>query len=546
MKRSLPLVMAGLVAATIVPALSAAPFDGPEVRAKSLEAPAESFDRAGHLQRMINLQERLSMTSVDLTAVPALEVVVTPDERSRVRPDAAMERKMRVGVVRELSVPMSFAKPHLAPQHQMLHDSFGALRGNADGSFTWAGLVRSPEAAAVRVHFTDFDLPEGAELYVYSSNGMAFGPYTGRGPNGTGEFWSNTIAGPELVMQMNASAAARPSFNIAGLGHLTSEFELADDLAPRLSAAAPHCSFNASCVVGAGCTNNENGAVNTSKNAVAHMLFPSGAYLYICSGGLIADSDTSSNVPYFVTANHCISRSSEASGLETFFFYRTETCNDCPNPGAANTIGASIVSTSSTSDYTLLQLSQNAPSGAAFLGWNATAVANSNNTPLYRISHPQGAPQSYSEHVVDTSKGTCRSWPRGNWIYSRDVLGATEGGSSGSPVVNAAGELVGQLSGACGYNVEDECDSGSNATVDGAFAAYYSNVAGWLGSGDGGGGGTDPDPNPTCTDADGDGFCVEEGDCNDNNAKIYPGAQDSKGKWGRDGVDNDCDGVIDG
>jgi len=60
-----------------------------------------------------------------------------------------------------------------------------------------------------------------------------------------------------------------------------------------------------------------------------------------------------------------------------------------------------------------------------------------------------------------------------------------------------------------------------------------------------GGGG----PGPGCTDADGDGHCsIATGgdDCNDSNNKIYPGANDTKGKQGRDGIDNDCDGIIDG
>jgi serine protease len=49
-----------------------------------------------------------------------------------------------------------------------------------------------------------------------------------------------------------------------------------------------------------------------------------------------------------------------------------------------------------------------------------------------------------------------------------------------------------------------------------------------------------------CTDADGDGFCVSDGDCNDNDSQVYPGHQDSRGKWGRNGVDNDCNDIIDG
>ncbi len=57
------------------------------------------------------------------------------------------------------------------------------------------------------------------------------------------------------------------------------------------------------------------------------------------------------------------------------------------------------------------------------------------------------------------------------------------------------------------------------------------------------------DPNGsgnTLTDSDGDGYYAEEGDCDDNNSHIYPGHNDTKGRWGRDGVDNDCNGIIDG
>lgn len=42
-------------------------------------------------------------------------------------------------------------------------------------------------------------------------------------------------------------------------------------------------------------------------------------------------------------------------------------------------------------------------------------------------------------------------------------------------------------------------------------------------------------------DADGDGSTVEEGDCDDSNSSVYPGAPE-----GCDGLDNDCNGEIDG
>jgi len=48
-----------------------------------------------------------------------------------------------------------------------------------------------------------------------------------------------------------------------------------------------------------------------------------------------------------------------------------------------------------------------------------------------------------------------------------------------------------------------------------------------------------------CFDNDGDGWTTCDNDCDDANRFINPGRTDTSGRWGRDGVDNDCDGVID-
>jgi len=48
-----------------------------------------------------------------------------------------------------------------------------------------------------------------------------------------------------------------------------------------------------------------------------------------------------------------------------------------------------------------------------------------------------------------------------------------------------------------------------------------------------------------CTDNDGDTWTTCDGDCDDTNHHINPEHPDSSGHWGSDGIDNDCDGVVD-
>jgi lysyl endopeptidase len=405
-------------------------------------------------------------------------------------------RKHLVGANKSVDQSVDFADlPFAAAQRRAVAFAGGHARPNADG-LGWSTTIASPDASAVRLMFRDLNLPDGAALFVYNDQGEAFGPYLGQA--GGGEVWTHTVSGEAITVAVqffgpvDRATVARSRFEIADIVHLGPEFRLGELLSPAPQSGNGHCSYNESCVEDASCYgSNDFAYIDDARLAAGHMLFSSGPWAYVCSGGLMADT-IGSQTPYFITANHCISRDREATSLEAYFQYMTSSCGaTCPNRGNfPRTLGSSILSTNSTSDYTLLLLSQQPPSGSVFLGWTSSEVAFTSNYSLYRISHPSGAPQAFSTHRVDTSAGTCTSWPRGPWIYSDDNIGATEGGSSGSPVLNASGQVVGMLSGACGFNVNDVCDSDSNSTVDGALAHFFDAVSPWLAP-DGGG---DPDP----------------------------------------------------
>jgi lysyl endopeptidase len=465
------------------------------------ETVGTAADPATRERAMGALQTALAARHVEQALRQEVVITLSSAERKTIDEPGSNNGKYLVGVNKSIGRTVDFSQA-LGLDERTRPLAVGAARGDGQGGFVWTAAVRAPGAIAMRVRLTGLDLPEGAELYVYNLSGQAFGPYTGRGPLGTGELFTNTVFGDRLVLQLQqpAGAAVVPPLRIEEAGVLGQRF-----VAPRhgrpfgafdannleaLPQASNLCSYNASCIVNAGCTSSA--AVNGAKDAVASILFASGGNHYICTGGLIADTDASTIIPYFLTANHCIGSSGEASSLETYFDYAT-TCGspNCTQPyaSAGDTVGAAIMATSSSSDYSLLRLASTPDSAdgtETYLGWLSAPVANNNGLQLYRISHPKGAPQAYSEQRVDTTKTTCRTLPRGDFIYSRDNLGGTEGGSSGSPVVNGSGQIVGQLYGACGFNVNDACDSASNATVDGAFAATYPNVAAFLNPGSGG------------------------------------------------------------
>jgi lysyl endopeptidase len=408
-----------------------------------------------------------------------LRVEITAQDRADLgAPQPNGTAPLRVGVVK--SLPSAIGKPFgRAFDH-------GIVEHGSDGSFVWAMDVTSPNAQAIRLHFTGFSLPDNTEMYFIGPSGQAHGPYVGAGRNGDGDFWTHSIDSDTgtVILRYTGDApkADRPnmSFGISAVAHIRGR--------PPRSQDRNHdnwpCSDNAPCVVDATCVNT--GPAGPAEDAVAKMEWIQGPFVNSCTGGLLADTDGGSQIPYFLTANHCLTGSN--SNLETFFNYTTTTCNGgCPDslvtggtPPSASTVGVTIVATGSAGDFTLLTLNQAPPAGATFLGWNNSPIANTNSAHLYRISNANFGPQVYSQHDVDPSSPECTGWPRGQRIYSVDQVGATMGGSSGSPVVNSAGEVVGQLSGCCGFNCADECDAANNWTVDGALAFYWNSVSEFL------------------------------------------------------------------
>ena len=454
------------------------------------------------------------------------DIELTRGELDRLADAPTSTGRLLVGLTKSVAARVAFTEADRAVGPGSRAHSRGLLRVSED-RFTWFTTVRAKGATATRIHFTNVSLPAGVELYLYSNAGEAFGPYTGRGVLDSGDFWSHTVMGPEARIQLRYQGTqvdrvlAATRLEIAEVAYQGQNYLPAKYLRPGLfddgsPGSKAFCAFNASCVQNASCSSLPS-SVQSARDAVAHYSFISGGGSFICSGGLVNDTDSSSFIPYFLTANHCVGNSAEVNSIEAFFQFSTPCGGACFNPRGSvpRVLGATLLAEGPASDFTFTRLNGAAPGGSFFLGWTPSPVAFSNNTLLNRLSHPRGAPQAFSQQRVTTGGVTCTSLPRGNFIYSSDTFGATEGGSSGSPILNTSGQIVGQLFGACGTNLGNVCDSTNNSTVDGAFASYFSQVESFL---DPNGG---PNPNSCQNNCGGqapggcwcDDQCTGFGDC---------------------------------
>ncbi|MDK2973544.1 MAG: lysyl endopeptidase [Candidatus Sumerlaeota bacterium] len=361
----------------------------------------------------------------------------------------------------------------------------GVMRLDVDGSLVSTLALEAEKAGGLRAEIDNLHLPSGIGMYLYNEAGEAFGPYTGTGPMGDGHFWTNTIGGPVAYLEIRSAGPVtqtqldKTRFQISGISYIDRDY-----FAP-LGSDKAICGLD-DCFEDATCYSETDWApIANVRNAIAHMIFDDAGGTYICSGGLMADTDTSTTRNYFLSANHCFSNQEAASSLECFFRFKTTTCNSgCPaSSGFPSTLGATLLSTGATSDYLFLELSQSPPAGSFYLGSRTDTAPAANGFQIYRISHPLGAAQHYNQLTVDTTWAACAGISRPSFIYSRDIVGATAGGSSGSPIMDSTGLVVGQQYGVCPNTIGDPndfCDDVNNRIVDGAFSATYPNIRQFL------------------------------------------------------------------
>lgn len=353
----------------------------------------------------------------------------------------------------------------------------------------WRLQLEVPDAPATSLYYENFYLPEGAVLYVYNAEKThLIGSFGAHNNNDSKLFATEIIYTSDCIIEYYepANVKQRGSFTITGVANVYNAPEPPAYIKlqnPKCCGfgTAGACNVNVNCPEGASWTN--------QRNAVARILIKNGASQGYCSGSLI-NNVAQDCKNYFLTANHCGAAVSAADKNQWIFYfnYQSAGCtNGASEPGSNTMTGCTMRSSASNgansnvvgSDFLLVEFNSAIPAAynVYYAGFDASGTGSNSGVGIH---HPAGDIKKISTYTAAlTSRRYYSQLPdnshwQANWVATATNHSVTEGGSSGSPLFNASGRIVGKLSGgpsSCGAVAADKND-------------YYGKVAyDWISNG---------------------------------------------------------------
>tara|TARA_B100002051_G_scaffold76624_1_gene73158 strand:+ start:584 stop:3007 length:2424 start_codon:yes stop_codon:yes gene_type:complete len=296
-----------------------------------------------------------------------------------------------------------------------------------DGSMVWMLEIESVGAFSLNIIYDIFDIPDGAEFFVYSDDmEMVLGAFTSFNHKPHGGFSTAPVKGDKIILEYNQPSNASFDGNIS-ISTIAHDYRNVFFNEERGYGDSGSCNNNVACSVG--------DDWRDEIRSVAMILTSGGSRL--CTGSLINNA-TQDLSPYFLTANHCL------GGNNSWIFmfnYESPQCSNQNGPTNMTVSGSSLLASSSTSDVALLLLNETPPQdyNVHYAGWD---VSGSTPSIPVGIHHPSGDIKKIS-FDYDNASNSGNYWDVDSWDD-----GTTEPGSSGSPLFDGqTHRIIGQLYG---------------------------------------------------------------------------------------------------
>lgn len=345
----------------------------------------------------------------------------------------------------------------------------------------WRLRIHSPEAHSINLGFTDYFMPKGGQLILYTPDYREVrGPFTPADNEEHEQLWTPLLNGDEIVIEVQVPDATADQLQLK-LSYVNHAFE---NFSALISGS---CNLDVICGAADGW-----GIVDPHRDIIQSVAVISTGGGTFCTGFLVNNVENDCT-PFFMTANHCGINSGNAASLVTYWNFQNSTCREpfsAASGGAGDgqlddfNTGSIFRSRRSASDFVLVELDDPiSPTANAYLaGWDASAAPISS---AIAIHHPRTDEKRISFENDPTQFTTYgSSIPTSNFthVHVNDWdVGTTEPGSSGSPLFDQNERVVGQLHGggaACGNNLSDWY--GSFAVSWDAGGSASSRLRDWL------------------------------------------------------------------
>ncbi len=378
----------------------------------------------------------------------ALEITGRPDVAAYVAEDEARGHlPLRYGAL--LDVDYS------------IEDS-GIWQTTEDGTSVWRLRIVAPGSKSIGLEFSRFKLPEGAEMYVWEEGvETVLGAYTSRNHQENGGFVFEPFPGESVIVEV-----VQPSFvefpaevDISTVIYdYRGVFELEEGLnlleIDGTGGEEGSCTINVNCPQGDGWEEQKRATVRTVSGGA------------LCSGALI--NNTSGDLTqYVLTADHC----GQGSNTIFRFNYQSNGCAASGGPTNQNVSGATLLTTSGTTDSRFMRINGNIPASynPYWAGWSRSS-SSAGFSFAFAMGHPGGGPKTIT---IDGNGATAST----NFWSLQWSEGMLQGGNSGGPLFDQNGRIRGS---ACCVNSLTQCNNQSASF--GRFDRFWvqNNIAQWL------------------------------------------------------------------
>ena len=341
-----------------------------------------------------------------------------------------------------------------------------------NGDRIWRILVKSKTALSINFVFDEFFMPEGANVYLYNDNKTdLLGAYDSAQNQDSGVLGTWLVQGDAVWVEYYEpiSVKGQGRLHIAKATHGYRNADTFKDAKGLNDSGA--CNLDVDCSIG------EDWEELKEHNKRSAGILLSGGSGF-CSGALI-NNTANDGTPYFLTANHCFSDPSSWAFRFGWISPNPVCASNTPStdgPTNMTISGATEIARDGGSDFALVEINQAIPEDwdRVFAGWDRSDI-----TPDFTVGihHPSGDIMKVcrdNDQPTQTMNGGAQTWEitgaGGGW-----EIGVTEPGSSGSPLFDAEGRIIGQL-----YGGGAAC----SGTVDNDLFDYYGRLGvSWEGAG---------------------------------------------------------------